>query len=173
MVSFSSLIESLWLFLIESPWLSNIGGERLLNTARWFLSISDEAPFVSYNLNISDIPSLKNAIKKTTKLLFASGAKKVFLPIRDTKPINDPGSSLEKTIDNLNPRKLEIVSVHAMASCSMGGEPESITDLNGKVNGLKNIHVTDASVLPSNIGESPQGTIMAIARRNIHNFLDL
>tara|TARA_Y100000996_G_scaffold399294_1_gene368182 strand:+ start:1412 stop:2893 length:1482 start_codon:yes stop_codon:yes gene_type:complete len=136
------------------------------------LSISDESPFVSYNLNINDIPSLKNAIKKTTKLLFASGAKKVFLPIRDTKPINDPGSSLEKTIDNLNPRKLEIVSVHAMASCSMGGEPESITDLNGKVNGLKNIHVTDASVLPSNIGESPQGTIMAMSHEILSRHLN-
>jgi choline dehydrogenase-like flavoprotein len=65
-----------------------------------------------------------------------------------------------------------MISVHAMSSCPMGVEVDSIVDTSGRLNGNKNIIVSDASVLPTNIGESPQGTIMAMSHeilsRNLH-----
>ena len=75
-------------------------------------------------------------------------------------------------IQNLKPKELELVSVHAMASCSMGPNDNSVTDLSGKLNGCNKIHITDASVLPSNIGESPQGTIMSISHEILNRHLN-
>jgi len=125
-------------------------------------------PFVQYNFDPADEPAIKDAIKKTVKLLFHSGAKKIYLPILGSMPVTNSGASLNKAILNLKPKDLEIVSVHAMASCSIGSSENAVTDLTGKITGFKNIYITDASILPSNIGESPQGTIMALS----HKILD-
>ena len=124
-------------------------------------------PFVHYNFDPADESAIKDAIKKTVKLLFHSGAKKIYLPIVGSMPVTNSGASLNKAIQNLKPKDLEIVSVHAMASCPMGNDGNSVTDLSGKIHGFKNIYITDASILPSNIGESPQGTIMAISHEII------
>jgi choline dehydrogenase-like flavoprotein len=126
-------------------------------------------PFVTYSFNKDDLPQIINAIKKTTKLLFKSGAKKVYLPIIGSTPITDYNKSLDKELKNLNPKNLEIVTVHAMASCPMGKKKNSVVDLSGELNNSKNIFITDASILPTNIGESPQGTIMGFS----HKILDM
>tara|TARA_B100000676_G_C17758485_1_gene670307 strand:- start:624 stop:800 length:177 start_codon:yes stop_codon:yes gene_type:complete len=39
----------------------------------------------------------------------------------------------------------------------------AVVDENGQVYNYDNLYVSDASVLPTNIGESPQATIMAFA----------
>ena len=129
-------------------------------------------PFVKYHFDPVDMPAIIGGIKKTVKLLFQSGAKKVYLPIVGSVPITNPKISLKQAIQKLKSEDLEIVSVHAMASCSMGSVGNSVIDLNGKIEGYSNLFVTDASIFPSNIGESPQGTIMAISheilRRHIY-----
>jgi choline dehydrogenase-like flavoprotein len=51
----------------------------------------------------------------------------------------------------------------------MGSEKYSVTDAFGRLRGFENVHVVDASALPSNIGESPQGSIMAISKMIIDN----
>ncbi len=135
-------------------------------------NLYDESPLVTYSFNKMDLPLIKNAIKKTAKLLFQSGAVKVFLPIRGSKPIRQSELKKSKVIQNLKPKELELVSVHAMASCSMGPNDNSVTDLSGKLNGCNKIHITDASVLPSNIGESPQGTIMSISHEILNRHLN-
>ena len=43
------------------------------------------------------------------------------------------------------------------------------TNLFGKLNNFQNIFINDASILPSNTGESPQATIMAMAKHNVKN----
>ena len=51
-----------------------------------------------------------------------------------------------------------------MASCPMGVDPKkSVVDLNGNLRGMENVLIADASILPTNLGQSPQGTIMAFA----------
>ena len=67
-------------------------------------------PFVSYSFDRSDINAVKDAIKKTVKLLFESGAVKVYLPIIGSIPIIDSDKSLNQVIDNLEPKDLEIIS---------------------------------------------------------------
>ena len=37
--------------------------------------------------------------------------------------------------------------------------------------GSGNIYVNDASMLPTSVGVNPQGIIMALAKRNVENFI--
>ncbi|MGB5226435.1 MAG: GMC family oxidoreductase, partial [Arenicellales bacterium] len=58
-------------------------------------------------------------------------------------------------------------STHMAGTCMMGNDPEqSVVDANGKVHGVKNLYVADASILPSQgMGDSPSLTIQAMALR--------
>jgi len=118
--------------------------------------------FVTYKFDINDLKKIRDSIIKTSRLLFEAGAKKVYLPVVGTSPIIDNGM-LENAVNSLTPGNIEIVSVHAMASCPMGDRGEAVVGFDGKVHGIENLFITDASILPTNIGESPQGTIMALS----------
>ena len=54
------------------------------------------------------------------------------------------------------------------------GENKDICATNsfGKVFEVDNLYINDGSIMPSAPGVNPQGSIMAITRRNIHNFLN-
>ena len=70
--------------------------------------------------------------------------------------------------------KTSLMTIHLFSSCPMG-ENREICAANsfGKVFDVDNLYINDGSIIPSAPGVNPQGTIMAIARRNIHNFLNL
>lgn len=58
-------------------------------------------------------------------------------------------------------------TTHMAGTCMMGNDPEkSVVDSNGKVHGVNNLFITDASILPSQgMGDSPSLTIEAMALR--------
>jgi choline dehydrogenase-like flavoprotein len=57
--------------------------------------------------------------------------------------------------------------VHAFSSCPMGERRDRCAaDSHGRVYGRDNLYVNDSSMLPDSPGVNPQGTIMALARRN-------
>jgi len=66
-----------------------------------------------------------------------------------------------------------LMTIHLFSSCPMG-EDQSKSAVNsfGQVHGHKNLFVSDASILCSAPGVNPQGTLMAIARRNAMHFLE-
>ena len=42
----------------------------------------------------------------------------------------------------------------------------------GRVHGVRNVHVNDASLLPDAPGVNPQASVMAVAIRNARHFVD-
>lgn len=55
---------------------------------------------------------------------------------------------------------------HPMGTCRMGaGSDDSVTDANGRVHGLSDVYVADASTFPSSAGVNPSLTIIANAMR--------
>lgn len=135
------------------------------------LSLTGRQPLVWYRFEPEDTELIKFAFRKTAELLFAGGAVELYIPTVGSAPIYSVGE-LEDRIDRLSSRSVEITSVHAMASCPMGvNEDSSVTRPDGRVWGMENVIVTDASVLPTSIGESPQGTIMAIAHKITNEYL--
>jgi len=143
---------------------------RPKSTAR-IISLLGDQPIVLYRFNPDDLSRIKIALRRTANLLFQAGAIELYLPITGIGGVKSL-YELDQKLDGVKPEHLEIITVHVMASCPMGTNPAtSVINPDGKLWDMKNILVTDASILPSNIGESPQGTIMAFAHEIIKRHL--
>ncbi len=128
-------------------------------------------PFVRWRFEPDDFEDAKSALRYTAEVLFASGATELYMPIGHSGPVHSNGEA-QDLLAKTKPGQLELITVHAMASCSMGpNQSSSVVDLDGRLWNMKNVIVADASVLPSNVGESPQGTIMAVVHEIMNRHL--
>jgi len=59
-----------------------------------------------------------------------------------------------------------------MSSCSLSGTNNNIVDLFGKLRNFKNLYIMDASLLPTNTGQHPQLTIMALVNKLVKNNIE-
>ena len=71
-------------------------------------------------------------------------------------------------LNNLDIKNLNMVCAHMMGACKIGNKLDSVVDLNGNIKKFQNIKVLDSSIIPENIGESPQLSIMSIVREIMH-----
>ena len=129
-------------------------------------------PLIKFDFSNTDLELLSNGLKKMCRILFEAGAKyiypsiKNFGQLRNLNDINDIPRRLSKN-------KTSLMTIHLFSSCPMG-ENKNICATNsfGELVDYKNLFINDGSLMPSAPGVNPQGTIMAIARRNVHNFLE-
>jgi len=106
-----------------------------------------QSPLVRYRLTANDRRDLADGLRKLTDLLAAAGAV--------------------ATHPNAN-----LMTIHLFSSCPMGERKwHCATDSFGRVHGCHHLYINDASLLCTAPGVNPQGTIMAIARRNTLHFL--
>ena len=64
------------------------------------------------------------------------------------------------------------MTIHLSSSCPMGEDrTRAVTDSWGRVHGTDNLYIADASLLCTQPTVNPQGTIMALARRNALRYL--
>jgi choline dehydrogenase-like flavoprotein len=57
--------------------------------------------------------------------------------------------------------------VHAFSTCPAGQRRDrTAVDSFGRVHDFENLYINDASMLPDSPGVNPQGSVMALARRN-------
>jgi choline dehydrogenase-like flavoprotein len=65
-----------------------------------------------------------------------------------------------------------LMTIHLFSSCPMGEDrTRCAVDSFGRVHGFKNLFIADASLLCTAPGVNPQGSVMALARRNALHFL--
>ena len=131
-----------------------------------------DQPLITFKLNSQDRNLIKFSILKIAELLFKSNSKEILLPFIDSKPLKNM-FGINSFLDNINFSKLNLISVHGMSSCfNYINMNKNILMDNCRVDGIRNLYICDASILPTNLGQSPQGTIMAfaheIANRIIH-----
>jgi len=104
-------------------------------------------PLVRYHLTPADHRNLADGLAKLAEILSAAGAVAQY-------PTRNP------------------MTIHLFSSCPMGEDTsKAATDSFGRVHGFSNLYVNDASLLCTAPGVNPQGTIMALARRNVLHFL--
>ena len=97
-------------------------------------------------------------------LLFSEKAKSIYLPtVSKNYKIEE---SNEHKINDLDIKSLNLASVHQMGSVPMG----KYVNERGELIGYPNIYISDSSVLPTSIGESPQLTIMSFAKNIADSF---
>lgn len=128
-------------------------------------------PIVQYSLSKNDLQLLARATRDLCRLLLAAGAVDLHVSDRSIEKISDVDQLINIPCI-LNKRYSELMTIHVMGSCPMG-EDRSICAVNswGRLHGLERIYIADASVFPGALGANPQGTLMALVRRNVNQFL--
>ena len=135
-------------------------------------SLIGQDPLVKYKLGNDGIKETLNGLLYLGKCLFAAGALEVFPVIYNSVAIKNL-AQLERFIYEISTNQLNLMTIHLFSSCPMGQDKNiCVTDSYGKVFGVDNLYINDASLLCTALGVNPQGTIMAIARRNIDHFLN-
>lgn len=128
-------------------------------------------PLMTHSLTPADLDRLRLAYVKMAELLFAAGADTLYPPIRGAQPARSLAEA-QAQCQAVQLADLELISVHAMSSCHMGLRArDSVVDPEGRLWANPRVTLCDASVLPSNLGESPQGTIMAVAHEILRRHL--
>ncbi|MFC1481842.1 FAD-dependent oxidoreductase [Candidatus Neomarinimicrobiota bacterium] len=130
-----------------------------------------KSPFVRFNLTQKDRSRLRLAISRLAHLLHGAGASALY-PSITGGPVLTPNNVDHELPEHLPTNSTNIMTIHLFSSCPMGeNKKRCATDSFGAVYGHDNLFISDASLLPTAPAVNPQGTIMAIARRNALHFL--
>ena len=128
--------------------------------------------FVRYRLDQSDLATLGEGLRLLGRCLFAAGAEVLYPSIAGC-PALTCEADLAKIPEPLPPARTNLMTIHLFSSCPMGEDQKRcVTDSFGRIHGLRDLRIADASLLPGPPGVNPQGSVMAIARRNASQFLD-
>jgi len=122
-------------------------------------------PIVRYTLDEADMKRFRQGMVLLAKQHVAAGAKAV-LPGISGMPFRVEANDIGVLEDApLDPRKYIAILSHLFGGAVMGKDPSrSVVDDRGRVHGYEGLVVSDASVIPTNLGVNPQHTIMALAR---------
>jgi len=128
-------------------------------------------PLVRYRLTENDRSNLADGLRKLAEILFESGATALY-PSLTRGPVLRCRGCLGKLPEILPDGLASLMTIHLFSSCPMGeDQSKCATDSFGRVHGFNNLFVNDASLLCTAPGVNPQGSIMALARRNALKFL--
>lgn len=121
---------------------------------------------VDYGLAPPDVAGLRAALADTARLLFAAGAHHVVLPFTRRSVAQTETEAVSLAAQSLWPGEISLTSAHPQGSARMGADArEAATDGYGRVHGLRNVTVADASTFPTAVGVPPQLTVLANATR--------
>ncbi|HZV36472.1 MAG TPA: GMC oxidoreductase, partial [Verrucomicrobiae bacterium] len=128
-------------------------------------------PLVRYHLTESDRRNLGEGLRKLCLAVFESGATALYPSITHSRVFRNPDEL--SALPNALPTGLtSLMTIHLFSSCPMGEDmAKCATNSFGRVHGFKNLYVNDASLLCTAPGVNPQGSVMAMARRNVMRFL--
>jgi choline dehydrogenase-like flavoprotein len=130
-----------------------------------------DSPVVTYSLKESDLSRLARGLVHLGELLFEAGADTLYPSIEGAPPVRHP-DQLADLWNMVRRDRVSLMTIHLFSTVGMGERRERTgADSFGRLWGISNLRVNDASLLPDAPGVNPQGTIMAIAARNCDQFL--
>lgn len=184
-LSFGGSISSLpylQLATIDYPEYSHEVKQQWQNMATYYVSLAGRGrgkvrclpgfsdPLVRYKVPSDDLKLLASGLKNLCRLLLTAGAKALFPLVPNATRLSQI-NEIEQLPQQL-PSDTNLMTIHLFSSCPMGENRDlCATDSFGKIHGLENLYVADASLLCTAPGVNPQGSVMAIARRNALHFL--
>jgi choline dehydrogenase-like flavoprotein len=121
---------------------------------------------IFYRLTAQDSRLLVQGIQNAARIFFAAGASRVITSHRKRTVLysDDDLPLIEER--GVGPTDINLGSGHPQGGNRMGPGPrDSVVDSYGRVHGLSNLFVCDASVFPTSVGVNPQLTVMALALR--------
>jgi len=128
-------------------------------------------PLIRYSLGPADWRDLATGLRRLCKLLLAAGARELYPSIRGAPRICSE-EDLIRIPATLPPERTSVMTIHLFSSCPMGeSRRRCAVDSYGRVHEAQGLFVNDASLICTAPGVNPQGTVMALARRNALHFL--
>ncbi len=129
-------------------------------------------PLVRVQFSRSDMAELAEGLKRLCECLFAAGAVTIYPGISGGVVLRTTGG-VRGLPDTLRGNRATLSALHLFATCPMGERGDRCAvDSFGKVHGVDDLYLADASLLPSPTVVNPQGSVMAIAHRNALHFLE-
>ena len=134
--------------------------------------VGSDSALVYLRLTEKENKEITQGILMLAQLLFAAGCTALYSPA--LKRGVSLGSEKLKLEDiDLSSQYVQLSTIHLFGSCPMGVDGlRHPVDPYGKLYGFANVYLNDASILPTSTGVNPQGTLMAIATRNVLEFLN-
>ncbi|MFB9314866.1 GMC family oxidoreductase N-terminal domain-containing protein [Nocardioides plantarum] len=128
-------------------------------------------PVVTYALTGRDLASLRAGLGRLMLLLDAAGAELQVPSYVGAPRITGPGQ-IPAAVAGMSRASSSVMTVHLCGTMAMGeNRRRTATDSFGRVHDVANLRVNDASLLPDAPGINPQGTLMAVAHRNVEQLL--
>lgn len=129
-------------------------------------------PVVRYRLRPEDQSLMIRGLQELGRIHLAAGAQEVgslhTAGVRVRRDEPDAAARFANGVAHagIRPNALALFSAHLMGSLLMGADPRrAAVDPSGRLYGVRNLYVADASVFPSAPSVNPMITIMAMARR--------
>ncbi len=129
------------------------------------------APIVTYNLTDADLSRLARGLVRLGEALLAAGATELYPSVGGAVVVRRP-EDLVRWWDAVTRTRTNLMTVHLASTVRMGeNRTRTAADSFGRIRGIENLRVNDASLLPDAPGVNPQCAIMTIAARNCDQFL--
>lgn len=120
---------------------------------------------INYSVDDEDFKAMKQGLKTNARVLFAAGARRVYIPTSQRLVIED-ASRIDTVIDGLKNEagRYRYTSFHPQGTCRMGADAKrTVVNPKGETHDVKNLYIADASLLPTSIGYNPSETVYALA----------
>ena len=129
------------------------------------------SPLVFYTMSESDMSRLARGVIHLGASLLAAGATELYPGIVGG-PIVRSRDELARWWDTVTRSRANVMTVHLTSTVRIGENPQlAAADSYGRIRGMENLRVNDASLLPEAPGVNPQAAIMMLATRNVRAFL--
>ena len=149
----------------RAPGLTVYG--QLLNlTSEGQISIASPDPDVPVKIapNWLSTPADQHVAVAMIKYMRAYAARPAIAPFIGEELV--PGGNCQSDADILRAfRRLGMCGTHAVATCRMGADADSVVDPRLNVRGVEALRVVDCSVMPSPVSGNTNGPAMALAWR--------
>ena len=128
-------------------------------------------PVVNFKINKNEIDLIKKGLEKLFRLLIDADCDYIYPISKKTQKLTK--LNYKNYIDKIKlVTDLNYSTVHILGGIPMGENKDICTvDSYGKLFGFENFYINDSSLICNKLLKNPQGTVMAIALRNITNFL--
>jgi choline dehydrogenase-like flavoprotein len=142
------------------------GGEGTVRTVPGFAD-----PLVRYDVGTDVLERLSRGLLALGRALQAAGAEELYPVVAGVGAVRTR-EGLAAIPSVLPGAGANLMTVHLMGTCPMGERRDRCAvDSFGHVHGQRGLLVADASLFCGAVGVNPQGTLMALVRRNALRFL--
>lgn len=145
----------------------SIAGVLLRDHHPGYIELRDDGrPLVHYTLHPEDADRMREGSKKTIEAYFAAGAARCITGHVVPTEVRSMAELSRLDSASYAPGAVALISYHQMGTARMGGQAKKhATNPDGRLWGLKNLYVADASLFPTASGVNPQISVYGMAMR--------